>query len=88
MTATTRDVGLETFTSPNGRQFGVEPWRVNPALLEIVYVDSKGGVVPEVLQGRYTKRSEAERCLKRFLNEFWDISDAASNKAAKKAAVA
>lgn len=88
MTTLTRDESLSTFTSPNGRQFGVRPWKVNPSLLEIVYVDSKGGVVPEILGGHYTKTTEAERVLLKFLKEFWDISDAAAAKSAKKAAVA
>lgn len=88
MTTLTRESAIASLTSPNGRVFDLQPWRVNPSLLEIVYADAKGGEVPEVLKGRFTKRSEGERCLKKFLNEFWDISDAAAAKSAKKAAVA
>lgn len=84
-TVLTRDVGLETLTSPNGRSFDVQPWKVNPGLLEIVYKDSKGGVVPEALQGRFTSQKEAMRHLMKFLKEFWDLSDEQAKKARKTA---
>lgn len=79
----TRITALERFMAPTGRQYGVRPWKVNPALKVIELVDGKPGSVPEFLSGKYTSAKMAEEAIRRFLVEFWNESDKASEKSKK-----
>jgi len=78
----TREIGLETLTTPTGRTLAAVKYETNPALLRVAYADGKGGTLPDELQGLYTKRTLAEDAIKSWLGKFWDTSDKAKSKAA------
>lgn len=77
----TRETAIPNMTAPNGRKFKAEMFDSNPHLWVIAYDDGKPGELPEALtKSRYTSRKWAEKHIERFLNDFWDKSDAAASK--------
>jgi hypothetical protein len=43
-------------------------------------VDGKPGSLPERYTGRYTGMTSAEKDLRQFVNDLWEISDKATKK--------
>jgi hypothetical protein len=81
----TREFGLANYTTPTGRKLGVVTEEYNPALLKIVYTDSKPGDLPDNLKGYYTRRHLAHDALMKYITAFWDMSDEAAHASRKKA---
>jgi hypothetical protein len=72
----TRETAIPELTTPTGRKFGIRPFDQNPSLLEIHYADGKPGELPEKFKHhRFTKKELAVNYIKKYLEEFWDISD-------------
>jgi hypothetical protein len=70
----TRSTALPKNILPTGRQVGVVPVR-GSKFYELSYVDGKPGTLPKEYQSRYTGIRYAENELKRFVTDFWDLSD-------------
>jgi hypothetical protein len=79
-----KEYGMLNNISPQGRKLGWIPLESNPSLLEIHFVDDKGGRVPDELGGLWTGARQAQEAIQIYLTKFWDTSDkiAASKKAA------
>lgn len=75
----TRDKAIPDNILPTGRKVGPIPVR-GTAFFTIGYVDGKAGKVPEEYQGNYTGIRQAEKDIKRFVRELWDVSDKAQSK--------
>lgn len=74
----TRDKAIREGVLPTGRKVGIVPIR-GYNLYEIKYIDGNGEI-PDAYKSRYTALHYADKELKRFLNDFWDISDKATRK--------
>ena len=76
----TRETAIPAKTTPTGRVLGWIPLEHNPAMLEIKFVDGKGGEVPSELQGLWTGFRQADEAIQMYLVKFWNTSDAAKSK--------
>lgn len=76
-----RDYGISNLITPTGRSIGTKRSTLNPALLQVCYTDGKpGGMLPEELDGLFTKQALAEDAIRRYVTRFWDTSDKAASK--------
>lgn len=75
----TRDAAIPKNVLPTGRALGIVPVK-GAGRYMLSYVDGKPGSLPDQYTGTYTGISQAERDLKRFLNDLWDVSDKATKK--------
>jgi hypothetical protein len=76
----TRDKAIPHNVLPTGRKVGIVPVK-GSGMVTIAYVDNKqGGSIPDRYTGRYTGLSMANKDLKKFVTEFWDLSDSSQKK--------
>jgi len=75
----TKDTAAPKNVLPTGRKLGIVPVK-GSGHVQITYVDGKPGSLPERYTGRYTGMTSAEKDLKQFVNDLWEISDKATKK--------
>lgn len=81
----TKEKALPLFMSPTGRSYKVIPSDKVQGTFEIANADGQLGTLPdELTHSVFTGRQRAEKHLRQFLSNFWDKSDAASQKAKQK----
>jgi hypothetical protein len=63
---------------PTGRKIGIQHVK-GTSMYKLHYLDG-AGELPDRYKSFYTGISQANKDLKQFVSEFWDISDKASTK--------
>ena len=75
----TKEVGLKENITPTGRKLGVA-LVPGTTLYNIKYIDNKQGDVPQEYKGRFTSYFYAETALKKYIEQFWEMSEETSRK--------
>jgi len=74
----TRQEAIGKDLLPTGRKVGVVSVP-GTAMLKIAFLDGPG-TLPDKYAGKFTSRIRAGVEMKKYLAEFWDVSDAATRK--------
>ena len=74
-----RDKAEKENILPTGRKVGIKHLR-GTSMYYLTYVDGKAGDIPSEYQSKFTGLQSAERELRRFVRELWDVSDRSTRR--------